>query len=999
MAEKVDLEALRARLNESRGPDYWRGLEELAQTDEFQELLHREYPQAEPEWLDPVSRRSFLQLMGASLALAGVSGCTRQPTEAIVPYVKQPEEIVLGKPLFFATATTLRGYASGVLVESHEGRPTKIEGNPDHPASLGATDAYAQGSILDLYDPDRTQAVMNAGKIRPWTAFRDMVRAVAEGQKGTKGAKLRILTETVTSPTLARQLAAVLKDYPEAKWVQYEAAGRDGAREGAKLAFGEYVETQYHFDKARTILSIDADFVNDTPGNVRYTRDFSSTRKVQDEKGEMSRLYMVETAPTPTGGSADHRLALTPSEIEGFARTVAAALGVGVKPDARLSKHQKWIDALVADLKKSAGESMVIAGEEQPAAVHALAHSMNHALGGAGKTVVYTEPVEAAPQNQLEALRQLAEDMDKGQVDTLVILGGNPAFTAPADLDFTAKLSKVALRVYWTMQDDETAALCHWTIPATHPLETWSDARAYDGTVTIMQPLIDPLYQGRSAHELIDTIFGTAQKSGHDLVRETWSAGKDKAEFDKFWRRALHDGVVKGSALPAKSVTPGDVPSKIAAAAEAKEGTLEIAFRPDPTIFDGRWVNNGWLQELPKTTSRLTWDNVAMLSPATARKLGVDNEQVVTLEVDGRKVDAPVWVQPGQADNCVTVWLGYGRTITGRVGKDTGFNAYAIRSSKAPWGGPGLTIKKTGTTKRLACTQYHHSMEGRAVVRSASLEEYRKEPEFAQKMGETPPSEDSMYKPPIIYDGYSWGMAIDLSSCVGCNACAIACQAENNIPVVGKDQVTRGREMHWIRVDRYFKGDVESPEVYFQPVPCQQCENAPCETVCPVGATNHSAEGLNDMVYNRCVGTRYCSNNCPYKVRRFNFYLFSDFNTESLKGVRNPNVTVRSRGVMEKCTYCVQRINVAKIEAEKQDRKVKDGDIVTACQQVCPADAIVFGDQNDPTSRVAKLKADPRNYSLLGELNTRPRTTYVARVRNPNPELAALEPKSSEGEG
>ena len=995
MAERrnLDLAAIRARLDGARGQDYWRGLEELADTEEFREAVHREFPDGASEWLDPVSRRQFLNLMGASIALAGLSGCTRQPREAIVPYVEQPEHVIPGKPLFFASAVTLRGYADGVIVESHEGRPTKIEGNPDHPASLGATDVFAQASVLDLYDPDRAQALTNAGRIRPWSTFRDSVRAAIEAQRGTKGARLRILTETVTSPTLARQLRAMLDQFPEAKWTQYEPAGRDGVREGARLAFGEVVETQYRFDKAKVILSLDADFVMSLPGHLRYVRDFVSSRRVSAEEGDSNRLYVVESAPTPTGAIADHRLALRPSEVEAFAVAAASRLGVGVKGEGAFGKGEnaKWIEAVVRDLKQNAGTSLVVAGEEQPAVVHALAHAMNQALGNVGKTVVHTDPVEAAPQNQLESLKALVGEMGGGAVDLLLMIGGNPVFSAPADLEFAKNLDKVPLRVYWGAYPDETAELCHWHVPAAHALESWSDARAYDGTVTIVQPLIEPLYEGRSMHELVETLFGReGEKPSHDIVRETHTRGLDKAAADKVWRKALHDGVMANTALSPKSVSlRSDWVSRVTVQTTAKEA-LEIAFRPDPTIFDGRFANNGWLQELPKPLSKLTWDNVAMISPATAERLGLQNEMLVTLKLDGRSVDAPVWIQPGQANECVTVHLGYGRWRTGRVGAGAGFNAYALRSTKAPWGAAGLEVLKTNGHVMLASTQVQQSMEGRPMALAASLAEFRKDPEFAKKLVHDPPPGMSMYDPPVVYDGYAWGMAIDLSASVGCNACTIACQAENNISVVGKDQVDRGRVMHWIRVDRYFKGSMDAPEMYLQPVPCMHCENAPCEVVCPVGATTHSAEGLNDMVYNRCVGTRYCSNNCPYKVRRFNFYLFADFATESLKGARNPNVTVRSRGVMEKCTYCVQRINAAKIEAEKEDRKVRDGEIKTACQQACPADAIVFGDVNDPESRVAKMKADPRNYSMLAQLNTKPRTTYLARVGNPNPELVKL---------
>ncbi len=768
MAERLDLDAIRARLGRARGPEYWRGLEELAETEEFRELLHREFPQDASEWLDPVSRRRFLQLMGASIALAGLSGCTRQPHESIVPYVQQPERIVPGKPLFFATAVTLRGYANGVLVESHEGRPTKIEGNPDHPASLGATDVYGQAWVLDLYDPDRAQALTRGGRIRPWTSFRETVRSSIDSQRSNQGARLRILTETVTSPTLARQLREILQRMPEAKWVQYEPAGRDGAREGARLAFGEPVETRYRFDQARVVLSIDADFVAGMPGNLRYIRDWVSARRVDAEgKGEMNRLYVVESTPSPTGGIADHRLALKPSEVEALARAVAAGLGVAVRAEADAAAHASWISAVVADLEKHAGASLVLAGEEQPAAVHALAHAMNHALGNVGKTVVYTEPVEAEPQNQLGGLKRLADEIDEGLVDVLVVLGGNPVFTAPADLEFAKRLDKVALRIYWGLHEDETAALCHWHVPAAHSLETWSDARAYDGTVTILQPLIEPLYEGKSAHELLAALFGSeGEKTSHDLVRETYAGDKNQAELDRFWRRALHDGVVPGTALPPRSVTlqsdwMGHLPPSVAGG-----GGLEIAFRLDPTIFDGRWANNGWLQELPKPLTKLTWDNAAFVSPTTASRLGLQNEMLVTLALAGRSVEAPVWVQPGQADDCVAVHFGYGRTRTGRVGTGAGFNAYQLRTSIAPWAAAGLDVRKSGGRKQLVCTQSHHSVEGRHIVRAASLEEFRKEPEFAKKLGDLSnnSAKDSIQVSPTVTTVYSVTV-YDINNC------------------------------------------------------------------------------------------------------------------------------------------------------------------------------------------------------------------------------------------
>ncbi len=988
--QPLDLAVLRARLAAKRGTDYWRSLEELAQTSEFEDYLHREFPENASEWSDPIGRRRFLQLMAASLALAGISAaCTRQPTESIVPYVRQPEQFIPGRPLYYATAMTLGGYATGLLVESQLGRPTKIEGNELHPASLGATDAFAQASILSLYDPDRSQVVLEAGRISTWSAFLAALNRVLVNQAAKRGAGLRILTETVTSPTLASQIQALLAKYPEAKWHQYEPVNRDNAREGARLAFGQVVETQYRFDKADVVLSLDADFLGGGPGSVRYARDFMQRRRAGTSGGDMNRLYVVESTPSLTGSMADHRLPLAASRIVNFAAALAGRLGVPGGWRAPSEPEEKWIEAVARDLERHRGRSVVIPGDERPAFVHALAHAMNHALGNVGATVVYTDTVEAEPVDETESLRALTADMEAGRVELLIILGGNPVYNAPADLNFAAKLNKVPLRVHWSLYEDETSYLCHWHLPATHYLEAWGDPRAFDGTVTIQQPLIAPLYGGKSAYELVATLAGQPGQSGYDLVRNYWKTRSEAKDFESFWRRAVHDGVIAGTALPQRKVTLNSqafFPALYSVVGLSPAEGLEIVLRPDATIYDGRFANNGWLQELPKPLTKLTWDNPCLLSPATAQRLGVTNEDVVEIRHQGRSVRAPVWISPGHADDSVTVFLGYGRQRAGRVGSGIGYNAYAIRTSTAPWFATGVEIVKTGERYQLACTQNHHSMEGRALVRAGTIEEYSKNPDFVHEMGEEPPRGLSLY-PEHKYDGYAWGMAIDLNSCTGCGACVVACQAENNIPIVGKEQVARGREMHWLRVDRYFKGDLDAPETYHQPVPCMHCENAPCEVVCPVAATVHSDEGLNDMVYNRCVGTRYCSNNCPYKVRRFNFLQFTDDTTPVLKLLRNPDVTVRSRGVMEKCTYCVQRIQEAKITAEKEDRAVADGEIQTACQQVCPTQAIVFGNLNDTGSRVAQLKAEKRNYGLLANLNTRPRTTYLAKLRNPNPEL------------
>jgi molybdopterin-containing oxidoreductase family iron-sulfur binding subunit len=979
--EPLNLTEIRAKLAEKKGRHYWRSLEEVAETPEFKEFLYREFPQGAAEWNDQLSRRNFLKVMGASLALAGLTGCSGQPTEKILPYVRQPEELIPGNPLFYASAMTLGGYATGVIVESHEGRPTKIEGNPDHPASLGSSDVWAQASILEMYDPDRSQVITRFGtRISTWDAFVDNLQTELDDQRSTQGAGLRILTGLITSPTLASQLEAVLAEFPQAKWHQYEPAGRDHVREGARLAFGEEAEPVYNLANAEVILSLDANFLGEGPGHIRYARDFSDKRRVWTGQTTQTRLYVVENSPSITGAKADHHLPLRASQMELFARAVAQAVGVEVG-GAEFAEQANWIAAVASDLQDQRGTSLVIAGDQQPPVVHALAHAMNEALGNVGQTVSYIDPVAANPPDEAASLRELADDIAAEQVQLLIILDRNPVYEAPADLNFAELMFKVKTRIHLGLYDDETAELCQWHIPGLHYLEMWGDARAYDGTVSLIQPLIAPLYDGKSAYELLAAVLGQSGISNLDLVRNHWQEENSTGDFETVWRTALHDGVMADTALPTKPVS---LQADFGSAPEAaNDQSLDIVFRPDPSVWDGRFANNGWLQELSKPITKLTWDNVAMVSPATAEQFGLTNEQVVELRYRERTVRAPVWIVPGHANNAVTVHLGFGRTRVGQVGNGAGFNAYALRTLESPWFDTGLEITPTSDRYTLASTQEHFNMEGRELVRSASLAEYQADPEFAHiEHGE----HVSLY-PGYEYNGNAWGMAIDLTSCIGCNACTIACQAENNIPVVGKEQVARGREMQWIRVDTYFEGELDNPAMHFQPVPCMHCEQAPCEVVCPVAATVHDAEGLNNMVYNRCVGTRYCSNNCPYKVRRFNFLRYSNFDVPVLKLLQNPNVTVRSRGVMEKCTYCVQRINAARIEAKKEDRPIRDGEIVTACQAACPTQAIIFGNINDPDSQIAKAKATPLNYGLLEELNTRPRTTYLAEVKNPNQEL------------
>ncbi len=1034
----IDLKAVRASLGKSGAPEVWRSLDEVSGTAEFKDYLHREFPSNASEWIDPVGRRNFLKLMSASMALAGVTACTVQPDELIVPYVRQPEEEIPGKPLFYATAMTLGGVASGLLVESHEGRPTKIEGNPDHPASKGATDLFAQGSLLTLYDPDRSQTLMQLGDIRPWSSLIAAIRGGLSEQAASKGAGLRILTETVASPTLAAQIQQVLAAQPAAKWIQWEPVNRDNARAGARSAFGQYVEPIYDLSKADIILSLECDFLSSEGAhNLSYMRQFATRRRVEESVDNLNRLYVVEADHTPTGGKADNRLALKSSQIEAFARAVAAGAGVSGITGTAPAGSDAFAAAVAKDLSEHKGRAVVMVGDSQPAAVHAIAHAINAAIGA---PVSYLPTPEIVASEQSAALGELVSDIHAGRVQMLVIIGeSNPVYSAPADFKFAEAIQKVKLVVHSGLFFDETATLSKWHIPAAHYLEAWSDARSIDGTVSIVQPLIQPLYGGKSAHEVIATMSERPERNGYDVVREYWQANAPaagatsatsatgaanatgaapaksapspaqgapaaaaaqvapvapaapasaSAVFERSWRKWLHDGFIGGSAAIAGSAAPAvapDMATRITTTAPI-DG-MEVNFRRDPTIYDGRFSNNGWLQELPKPMSKLTWDAAAHMAPSAAASLHVKNGDMIAIQHEGRSLHAPVFVMPGHARDAITLTVGYGRTRAGRIGDKLGVNAFTLRGSTAPFFG-AASISATGDEYELAATQEHWAIEGRNLIRSATLEEFKENPAFVKTMEHGVPKDGriSLYADKE-YRGQQWGMAIDMNACTGCMACVIACVAENNIPVVGKAQVKVNREMHWLRIDRYFAGDADSPDTYMQPLPCQQCENAPCEVVCPVAATTHSAEGLNDMVYNRCVGTRYCSNNCPWKVRRFNFLLYQDWNTPQFKLQRNPDVSVRSRGVMEKCTYCVQRINAARIQSKREDRDIRDGEIVTACQAVCPTEAIVFGNINDPNSRVAKLKSSPRNYTMLEDINTRPRTTYLAAVKNPSPAL------------
>jgi molybdopterin-containing oxidoreductase family iron-sulfur binding subunit len=926
----------------------------------------------------------MLQLVGASLSLAGLAAC-RRPVEAIVPYVNAPEEIVPGVPLRYATTMPFGVNGLGLVVESHEGRPTKIEGNELHPATLGAASAWVQAAIYQLYDPDRAREVLYQNFASTWPKFFDWWKNLHGGLAADQGGSLAVLLEPFSSPTEARLVAELKKSFPQARVVAYAPLGDESVYAGIAAASGAVYEPVYHFDKARVMVSLDADFLLDDRDSVRHARGFSAGRR----SGEtMNRLYVVESALTITGIAADHRLRLQSRKIAAFAAALGAELGVGPAAGATTEFDTKWLQALARDLKANAGKSLIVAGAHQPAAVHAAVAALNGALGNVGSTVTYVD-VKETMRSSTEQLKELVGDMQAGKVKVLVVAGGNPVYDAPADLDLPGAMSKVPSRIRLGLHVDETSAKCDWHLPEAHFLEAWGDARCVGGPLSVIQPLIEPLFGGKSTIELLAILQSGEAKPGYDLVRETWKTILPAADFESSWNRVLHDGMLKDSAPPSASprMDPKVMGQLAKASGDGEEG-LEVVFRCSAAVYDGRYANNAWLQEAPEPVSKLTWDNAAVLSADTARGLGLETGDVARLKLGERELAVPVLVVPGSADQSVSVALGYGRTAAGRIGNRVGFDAYALRTSAAVGLAVGARLERTEGTHHLVITHDHWSQEGRVIVQEASLEEYRKNPKVAQEHEAELHPQKSPWNERTYAVGPQWGMAIDLNTCIGCNACLIACQSENNIPSVGKDQVSRGREMHWIRIDRYFAGQPHEPEsIIFQPVPCQQCENAPCEQVCPVAATVHDAQGLNVMVYNRCIGTRYCSNNCPYKVRRFNFYNFTKDTPETLKMAQNPDVTVRARGVMEKCSYCVQRLNRARIDAKLAGRALQDGEVKTACQETCPTEAITFGDIRDPKSKVSEIKASDRNYHLLPELNTRPRTTYLMRLRNPNPEL------------
>ncbi|WP_164009247.1 TAT-variant-translocated molybdopterin oxidoreductase [Pyxidicoccus trucidator] len=1009
------------------GRSYWRSLEEKLGTSEYMEETRPEFPAGADLAPSGFARREFMQLLGASLALAGATACSTRPQdERLLPYTKTPPEVTPGNPLHYASGMTLAGNTSGLLITAREGRPVKIEGNPQHPVNQGAAGPWEQAYLLSLYDPNRARVLRQGKSPRALRVLAEdvagLVNKAADG-----GARVRFLTEPGNSPLMGDLHNRILKKLPNARFYGYTAMTQDSESEATRALFGgQPVSALYDFAQADVVLSLDADFLEARPANLAYARQFGARR--DPKAGSLNRLYVAEARFSITGGMADHRLRVKSQEVLAVAAAVAQAIGgpAASLASAASGKAQlrgdlnAWVQAVVADLRAAKpGRTLVVAGERQPAAVHALAHAINAALGNAGTTVRYVQAPVAEPAGLSQA-RALVEDIKGGRVDTLVITTWNPLYNLPSDVGLAELLNpatnpnRAKLTVLYTgLYEDETSQFADWFIPAAHPLETWSDGRAVDGTVSIAQPLIQPLFNGVPESELLALFLDEPYRPAYQMLREYWQGqAGGPADFEPRWETFVSEGIVAGTASAVATATPdfGAATALVTGYQPPKSDGLELNFVHDYKLFDGRFANNAWLQELPDPITKMVWDNAALVSPATATKLKLEPGSLAELSYGGKKLTVPVWTTPGLADDTVTVALGYGRNgLHESVAKGVGFNANTLRTASAPWfdGGADLTLVR-GSYK-FSLTQTHWRMEGRPIALDMPVSEltnpsvetqhilHRVQGELKPGIHDNLPDFDYS-KGPANPQGYKWGMSIDLSRCTGCSACVVACQAENNIPVVGKEQVGRSREMQWLRIDRYFEGPESDPKMVMQPVMCVHCEKAPCEYVCPVNATVHSEEGLNDMVYNRCVGTRYCSNNCPYKVRRFNYLHYTSGKTSTEKMLMNPDVTVRNRGVMEKCTYCVQRIERVRIDARVEKRLIQEKELQTACQQTCPTQAITFGSLNDPQQRVTQLHEDERAYKLLHELGTRPRTAHLIRVRNPNPALEpAKTPAATEG--
>jgi molybdopterin-containing oxidoreductase family iron-sulfur binding subunit len=1009
--------------DQSNQTTYWKSLNELAQNKEYKNFVEREFPEDATELSDQVSRRSFLRVMGASIALAGFASC-RKPIQKILPYSRQPEDMVLGEPLFYATGMPFQDSVSGLLVTNVEGRPNKIEGNEDHPGSNGRTSIYNQASILGLYDPDRSRSP----RFNDEPVTKDNFVEFAAEHFSDRDRRVLVIDEATSSPTYHRLKGEFLSEFPNAEWVTYEPFSDRNVIEGTQIAFGQRLRTVNHYDRADLVVALDDDFMSPHAhkNSVENSVKLTARRKMESTEDSMSRIYSIENAFTSTGSYADHRLRLKSSQIAPFTFALAAKLSESVSGLSAFSgvvnefSNHNWIAILASDLIANQGNAVVSAGADHSPELHAAVAAINVALGNHTNTVTYHTLPYINNRDEYSAFLEAINQLKAGVYDTLVMVGTNIAFNAPADLDLAQALLNVETKIHLSEYVDETSIVSDWHVNRAHFIETWGDGHSYTGERSIIQPQILPLFDGLSEVEFLSILLNGELTSGYDLVQDTWRS-LFTSDFNRQWETVLHDGVHQESAFAVAnvSIAPNfNTAMSGVTAAESISG-IEIAIKTDARVYDGRFTNNGWLMELPEPMTKITWDNVALMSAATAEKIGIDPERsfknndvpLVRITAQGETIEIAAWVEPGHADDSITLSVGYGRNQVGRVADGVGVNTYPLRTSRAMFY-QGASVEPAGGTYEIACVQDHHSLEGRDMIRTATLAEYKEKPDFASFESfhgfEVPGMKEALAKGDdrgpisLFTEQYGpehqpqWGMTIDLNSCFGCGVCTIACQAENNIPVIGKREVGRRRIMHWIRTDRYYVGDVDNPTAYHQPVPCMHCELAPCEQVCPVAATTHSEDGINQMTYNRCIGTRYCANNCPFKVRRFNFfnytkeYLTTGDDPEIIQMAMNPEVTVRFRGVIEKCTYCVQRVNRGKIKAKiaTGSRKPEDGAVKTACQQACPANAISFGDLTDNNSEVSKNKRNDRNYVMLEEINVRPRTSYLARLTNKNPELA-----------
>ena len=981
MSGPPDLDALRDRLRGADGPRFWRSLDAVADSPEFRDYLASEFPAASRLAAAP-DRRGFLKLMAASFALGGLTACGRDGRDYEVPYVNQPERVLPGVALSYASNAVFDGYGNGILVTTRNGRPVKVEGNPDHPWSRGGTDILAQASVLGLYDPFRSQAVQHLGRPASWAAFNGaMLPQMAEWrQSGGKGVAL--LTGPITSPTIAAEIARWRAAYPDARW--FSGSARDGALEGARRAFGRPLETLPDFGKARVIVALDGDFLDLGPGQVGLSRRWIDARRAALAEGRLLPLFSAAPTPSLTSAKADDAVPASGDRLDAVGRALLTAAAGGAAPEGD-DPVARWTRRASAALAGARGGGIVTAGLTASPDLHALVHRLNGQLGNAGTTLGYHAPVAEAGAGSLS---DLAVAMERGEVQALIVLGANPVYEAPGALDFAARMERVPLKIHAGLYYDETGAHADWHLPLAHPLESWGDVRALDGTAGLIQPTVSPFYNGHTVQEVLASLGGTDE--GMDslaLVKRHWRRdGEDEKAFEARFDEALRMGFFPGGAAAMEAVTvlpspPAGGAGTAAAPTPPRDGegsSVEVVFRPDGTLYDGTHADLAWLQELPKPLTKVVWENVIAVSPALAAREGLVNGDLVRIEAEGRSVTGPAWILPGQAADTVTLGLGYGRDVPDHLSRGLGYDAGDLRPVATPWRLQGARLVRTGQSRMPATTQHLGTLpddeEGRAILRT--------QVPGGAPVGDKPGPAPSFYPPPESQDRWvaaQWGMAIDLDACTGCNACVTACQAENNIPVVGREEVALGRWLGWIRIDRYYEGDLDAPATHFQPVPCMHCESAPCEVGCPVEATLHDSEGLNLQVYNRCVGTRTCQSYCPYKVRRFNYLDYSGGMPPVTQQQRNPEVTVRARGVMEKCTYCIQRIADARITSAKDAHApIPDGTVETACQGACPTRAITFGNVADPESRVSAAKRDPRNYALLGHLNTKPRTTYLA---------------------